>query len=1177
MTRQYHVLLNRSFTRVPTKDRPEGGRFSSQSVQDKDAFVSWKRLKSFRRCVILAEPGAGKTAELKEVTKECRREGKAAFFIRIEYLAEGIRQSFEGTEYGSYEEFDQWLSNTEKGWIFLDSVDESKLTSPRNFERALRSLSQSLGKHSERANIFITSRPSEWRSREDLSLFNSYFPIEVGGEARDAATVYSLDGLDLGQIDTFLRARQVDFRDRFVTELKKQAATEFASRPRDLDDLIEFWKKFGRIGTPLELIENSVSTKLTEVDTTRDYHRPLAQSKAIDGARTLAAAATFQKDQRIRIPESEAEFGIEAHRILRNWPRLECTTLLDRPIFDDATYGTVRFHHRTVREFLTAEWLDGFIKAGKGRRKIENLLFEHVDRRLLIRPTGRQILPWLSHFDHRIREKVLASEPELLIEYGDPSRFNADIRESIVKHMTAQNREASAATNAISRLSIERFASVDILPIVKSLIRDVSLSETAQLFLLNLIEHGRFEECKTDVLRIARNRLNSQTLRVGALRAVSGIVDPESAYVLIDDIMGDSELLENFEAILCLLTCFPGRLPFGKLLTLLARVGEPTGPIQQSLTKGIKAYIDQCNTRQRERLFEALIRLKLRPIGTRGLFEEDLAYHWLQAPLEHLLYHLICARSERALRNDSLHILRRCNYISDLAVVPGGRSLKSAVSDWGDLNHSLFWYTIACLQHSRPSRDASDLVWGANVASHLWIFRRSDGAVFRNLAQELNDDKYGKVCCIMADYLTNLPNPHPKFPGSLGLLAATDCEIERSAPPSIGNPLQMIAANATVVETSFLSERSHLLGSGQNLQESTLRQIAQSGGIPVDAHSISELEYLSADIKYLHLALLLHSDAVSALELIKGRPPAISSPYFLEYAKLLLALCYGGPSNDLAKAIISRNGVEWVRQLYDQYLPEFVHYYQKDSTNADSILVDVAATFHGQLLSLEWSGAPGPTVFSQQMAAVRAPGDDLPSWTTENFIEFSCNLETRPRTLHDLFDFISFRLLDLKDEIELTDDSLGPLLSKAGDEMQLRNFVAKWLRDNSGLNYSITQEEELSSRRRRDISVLGQDFDGRVTIEIKIADNRSGNSLFSQLKTQLIDGYLKEPRANRGIYLLLCRRAGLKWTGSKWQGDASFDDLIHHLQNEADNYTGSFNRIISVVGINLTLGRPVEF
>ena len=48
---------------------------------------------------------------------------------------------------------------------------------------------------------------------------------------------------------------------------------------------------------------------------------------------------------------------LDAATILPDWTPAERQALLRRALFDPATYGRVRFHHRSVQEYLAARRL----------------------------------------------------------------------------------------------------------------------------------------------------------------------------------------------------------------------------------------------------------------------------------------------------------------------------------------------------------------------------------------------------------------------------------------------------------------------------------------------------------------------------------------------------------------------------------------------------------------------------------------------------------------------------------------------------------------------------------------------------------------------------------------------------------------------------------------------------
>lgn len=132
-----------------------------------DTNLRWGDILKQPRTVILSEAGSGKTEEIKNATTALRREGKAAFFARLELLADDFDFAF---EIGSASEFDAWLSSDEPGWILLDSVDEARLGSPKDFERAIRRTGVALKNAKDRAVIVLTGRTHAWRAKTDLDL-----------------------------------------------------------------------------------------------------------------------------------------------------------------------------------------------------------------------------------------------------------------------------------------------------------------------------------------------------------------------------------------------------------------------------------------------------------------------------------------------------------------------------------------------------------------------------------------------------------------------------------------------------------------------------------------------------------------------------------------------------------------------------------------------------------------------------------------------------------------------------------------------------------------------------------------------------------------------------------------------------------------------------------------------
>ena len=108
-------------------------------------------------------------------------------------------------------------------------------------------------------------------------------------------------------------------------------------------------------------------------------------------------------------------------KVLPDWSRETRATLLERPLFGFASYGRVRFHHRSVLEFLAAKRLDALLNRGVAIKAIKRLLFTETAQGVrTVRPSMRPIAAWLTLSHDTIFDEVVALDPAVVLDYGDP-------------------------------------------------------------------------------------------------------------------------------------------------------------------------------------------------------------------------------------------------------------------------------------------------------------------------------------------------------------------------------------------------------------------------------------------------------------------------------------------------------------------------------------------------------------------------------------------------------------------------------------------------------------------------------------------------------------------------------------------------------------------------------------
>ena len=743
----FSVALNRKFYPA-SEDTAESGDYASHMGYGLVKPTYWDAIFQKPRVVILAEAGAGKTYELENATKALRSKGKPAFFIRLEYLKDGIEVSLDGTELGSFKALEAWKKTSEEGWIFLDSVDEAKLNNPSDFELALRKLSNYLGDRLQQTNIVMSCRPT-WEPESEPALVRRILPYEpksteaesddvalsapnkintVGEKSTSAQKegpnqqpeIYSLAPLDAEQIKTFSLAKGVDDADAMVEAIARADVMQLASRPRDLEHIIEYWVKEKAIGSKLELIRSSVKRKFVEEDTKRSEKKPLSKEKAMAAVKLIAAVTTLTPISRISVPSRGGVSGaIKIESILPDWSTAECKTLLERPIFDGAAYGTVRFHDRDSREFLVAEWFADLLSGGS-RKEIESLFFKIQYENEISRPKLRPILPWIALKDDRIREKALKISPSILLDGGDPSQFPAEFRTRILTAVCQEMAGSESIHHSFDISAIERFAKKDIAKTILGLLIQHKDHGDIRQLLLRMIWQGKLALCKGQAMQFALDQSADRYTRIYAIRACQAICTTQEQRKIVDhfvncddgcDLRTLSELIRTFA---------PNTLDIPELLTILKRVPELEEFKTEGLDYALMEMVKSLALPKLKKLITGLRELLVKQPHIERLYcGISVRYAWLLEATATGLERIIVARNQYALSSVALELISQCGTYRDFG---NGHSFKSELGErvpkWPELNKAAFWYDT---QRARKIRDNEvTAFWQVFPSGHYW-------------------------------------------------------------------------------------------------------------------------------------------------------------------------------------------------------------------------------------------------------------------------------------------------------------------------------------------------------------------------------------------------------------------------------------------------------------------------
>ena len=748
------IELNRTFHEISNESSKNDDVDISQAF-GVESFI-WVNLINEYRIIILSEAGSGKTAEIRNVACKLREQGKPAFFLRLEHIPTDFEDAF---EVGTYKAFNEWLASAEEGWLFLDSVDEARLRDPGDFERAIRKLSRQISTAIARAHIFITSRMTAWRPKTDLDLCKAKLPFAMAATSKPAPQtedvgldgslhiktelqdrdkpvfkIVSLNDLSSDQIALFVKYRGIKESNAFLDAVERADANWFTSRPQDLEELTEFWKDNGRIGTRLEIIQNSINRRLAERDQGRADVYQLSADKAREGARLLAAATTLTHDPTIRVPDGLGNTkGIAVQSILSDWDNKEQSTLLSRPIFDEAIYGTVRFHHRSVREYLTAEWFAELLNRETSRRNIESLFFRNQYGMDIVVPALRPILPWLAIMDGKILERVRKIAPEIIFEGGDPARLPLEVRCQILREVCEQMADGVTGRSARSYEAVKRFANPDLTDEIRELIRQYADNDGLTEYLLRMVWLGELADALPEAMKVALMPKAEKNARISAFNAVKAVGSQNDQEHVRQSFLTEAFELNREWLAELLKDLQPTEQNIGWLLACLEKSETKERFAYDHLTNAVSEFVTAvADIDLLPLLVSGLNSLLNRPPIVAEYCAVSEKFQWLIMPARKAVKRLILIRHPASLEPDTLAILRKCSVMrghgsNDLPEVKTDEFSK-LVPEWPELNRALFWFEV---QRSRvaldrkPGERLTDF-WAAGAWKALWKFEISD-------------------------------------------------------------------------------------------------------------------------------------------------------------------------------------------------------------------------------------------------------------------------------------------------------------------------------------------------------------------------------------------------------------------------------------------------------------------
>ena len=223
------INLDRTFS-LPSGDDEGLEHIELFAPRERKNGFTWKDLHEKPVTVVLGEAGIGKTIEFKNEVQRLQEAGKKAFFVALNELID--RDRWELALEISRLVYDQWKSSSEKGYFFLDAIDEARLLSHANFKTAIKIVLASLRPFLDRVHIVISSRLSDW-AIDDVSKTVGEFLVLPIQDASCKTTPPTENKLDRNETNNSIvptdRKEQLEAFIVKLDPLSRQEAQKFAS------------------------------------------------------------------------------------------------------------------------------------------------------------------------------------------------------------------------------------------------------------------------------------------------------------------------------------------------------------------------------------------------------------------------------------------------------------------------------------------------------------------------------------------------------------------------------------------------------------------------------------------------------------------------------------------------------------------------------------------------------------------------------------------------------------------------------------------------------------------------------------------------------------------------------------------------------------------------------------
>lgn len=200
---------------------------------------------------------------------------------------------------------------------------------------------------------------------------------------------------------------------------------------------------------------------------------------------------------------------------------------------------------------------------------------------------------------------------------------------------------------------------------------------------------------------------------------------------------------------------------------------------------------------------------------------------------------------------------------------------------------------------------------------------------------------------------------------------------------------------------------------------------------------------------------------------------------------------------------------------------------------------------------------------------------DPAAWLPEDVQAFGTHYRHRPRSDYQLYQLTTRLLLDIKANVEISENATDRLQVRKDDkEVHFQGFLKRQLDQRSLQWFSVTQESMIDLNQRPDLRVEIPDINA-LPVEVKLAnlEHWTAEKLLERLEVQLVGQYLRASMVNYGVYVVGNTEPKRQWQRPGDKQLIGFEELLLLLQAKAAALMSDRSQSVhglSVIGIDFS-------